>query len=143
MCPHCGESSQANAPEMGNMNPRAMKGIVMCMKCKHHQPWISRGGGGSQIATSYCRRCGKRNRFYPGRFGPAGQLTETRGRPPAVYFRHRPSWTITRQLTSESRARNRGTIVDEDDLAFQETEEFKDRVQNRIDELQKLKEALE
>jgi len=120
-----------------------MKGIVMCMKCKHHQPWISRGGGGSQIATSYCRKCGKRNRFYPGRFGPAGQLTETRGRPPAVFFRRRPNWTITLQLTSESRARNRGSIVDEDELMFQETEEFKDRVQKRIDDLQKVKEALE
>jgi hypothetical protein len=43
----------------------------------------------------------------------------------------------------ESRARNRGTIVDEDDLSFQETQAFKDRVQKRIDELQKVKEALE
>ena len=47
------------------------------------------------------------------------------------------------QMTTESRARNRGSIVDEDELAFQETQDFKDRVQNRIDELQKLKEALE
>jgi hypothetical protein len=46
-------------------------------------------------------------------------------------------------LTSESRARNRGSIVDEDELMFQETEEFKDRVQKRIDDLEKVKEALE
>ncbi len=70
-------------------------------------------------------------------------MTETRGRPPAVFFRRRPNWTIILQMTTESRARNRGSIVDEDELAFQETQEFKDRVQNRIDELQKLKEALE
>ncbi len=47
------------------------------------------------------------------------------------------------QMTTESRARNRGSIVDEDELAFQETQEFKDRVQERIDQLQKMKEALE
>ena len=121
-----------------------MKGIVMCQKCKHHQPWISRKNWSSgKIATSNCRKCGKRNRFYPHRFGPAGQLTETRGRPPAVFFRRRPEWTIVLQMTSESRARNRGSIVDEDELAFRETEEFKDRVQERIDQLQKMKEALE
>ena len=70
-------------------------------------------------------------------------MTETRGRPPAVFFRRRPRWTIPVQMISESRARNRGSIVDEDELAFQETEEFKDRVQERIDQLQKMKEALE
>ena len=47
------------------------------------------------------------------------------------------------QLISESRARNRGSIDDEEELAFQETEEFRERVQNRIEELQKVKEALE
>jgi len=70
-------------------------------------------------------------------------LNETRGRKPAVYFRRRPEWTIHLQMASESRARNRGSIVEEDELEFQETEDFKDRVQKRIDELQKVKEALE
>jgi hypothetical protein len=45
-------------------------------------------------------------------------------------------------MASESRARNRGSIVDEEELMFQETQDFKDRVQNRIDELQKVKDAL-
>ena len=121
-----------------------MRGIVMCQKCKHHQPWISRSGWTSgNIATSNCRKCEKRNRFYPHRFGIGGNLTETRGRPPAVVFRKRPSWTITLQMISECRARNRGYGVDEDELMAQETEEFRERVQNRIQQLQNLKEALE
>jgi hypothetical protein len=121
-----------------------MKGIVLCQKCKHHQPWISQSRYQlGNIATSNCRKCGKRNRFYPHRFGSQGNLVERRGRKPAVHFRRRPDWTIILQLTSESRARNRGSIVDEEELAFQETEEFRERVQERIDHLLKVKEALE
>jgi membrane protease subunit (stomatin/prohibitin family) len=129
-----------NQPEMG-----MMKGIVMCQACKHHQPWASKGQNRhpKTIATSNCHKCGKRNRFYPNRFRGDGKLTETRGRKPAVYFRRRPEWTIHLQMASESRARNRGSIVDEDELMFQETEEFKDRVQKRIEELEEIKEALE
>jgi len=72
-----------------------------------------------------------------------GLLHETRGRKPAVMFRRRPEWTIHLQMLLESRARNRGSIVDEEELVFQETADFKDRVQKRIDLLQLVKEALE
>lgn len=116
----------------------------MCMACRHHQPWISRSGySAGKIATSNCMKCGRRNRFYPDRFHSAGHLNETRGRKPAVHFRRRPEYTIPLQMTSESRARNRGSIVDEDELMFRETQEFKDRVQQRIDDLQRMKEGLE
>jgi hypothetical protein len=46
-------------------------------------------------------------------------------------------------MIAECRARNRGYGVDEDEMMSQETEEFRERVQNRINELQKVKEALE
>jgi hypothetical protein len=95
-----------------------------------------------QIATSNCRKCGRRNRFHPRRFGIGGNLTETRGRPPAVFFRRRPEWTISLQLTSESRARNRGSIVDEDELIEKETQRFRDSVQERIDELEEMKKKI-
>lgn len=117
-----------------------MRGIVMCQACKHHQPWLSRKE--RQIATSNCKKCGRRNRFHPRRFGSGGILTETRGRPPAVFFRRRPEWTITLQMVSESRARNRGSIVDEEELIDFETRRFRDSVQERIDELEKMKERI-
>jgi len=87
--------------------------------------------------------CNRRNRFYPRRFGIGGGLTETRGRPPAVVFRRRPSWTIRQQLTSESRMRNRGSIIDEDELIAQETERLRERVNKRIEDLELIKEGLE
>ena len=93
-------------------------------------------------ASSSCRQCGKRNRFYPQRFGIGGNITETRGRPPAVVFRRRPSWTIIQALTAESRQRNHGVITDEDELIEEETQRFRDSVQKRIDELEELKEGL-
>jgi len=93
-------------------------------------------------ASSSCQNCGRRNRFYPQRFGIGGNITETRGRPPAVVFRRRPSWTISKQLTAECRARNRGSIEDEDELVMKETEALRDRVQKRIQELEELKEGL-
>ena len=46
-------------------------------------------------------------------------------------------------MLKESKWRNRGKDGDEDELVFQETEDFKHRVQKKIDELQKVKEALE
>jgi len=122
-----------------------IKGIIMCKACKHHQPWSGRGMGRFEYddpASSSCQNCGRRNRFYPQRFGIGGNITETRGRPPAVVFRRRPSWTISKQLTAECRARNRGSIEDEDELVSRETEALRDRVQKRIEELEELKEGL-
>ena len=113
-----------------------MRGIVMCMNCKHHQGWIARSGWRlGKIACSNCRKCGKRNRFYPHRWGDHGQLTETRGRKPAVWFRRRPEWTIPRQMNEESKHRNRGSIVDLEEQMAKETLSFRERVQNRIDEV--------
>jgi hypothetical protein len=42
----------------------------------------------------------------------------------------------------ESRARNRGSIVDEEELILVETQRFRDSVQERIDELEKMKERI-
>ena len=96
-----------------------MRGIVMCMNCKHHQGWIARSGWKpGSIATSNCRRCSRRNRFYPHRFASHGVLTETRGRKPAVWFRYRPDHTIPLQLNEESRRRNRGENIEEQFSTF-------------------------
>ena len=45
-------------------------------------------------------------------------------------------------MVSESRARNRGSIVDEEELIEFETRRFRDSVQERIDELEKMKERI-
>jgi hypothetical protein len=113
----------------------------MCKTCNHHQPWQGRGLT-TRPSSSQCRQCDRRNRFYPRRFGIGGNITETRGRPPAVVFRRRPSWTIIQALVMESRQRNHGVIEDEDELILQETHRLRDRVQKRIEDLELLKEGL-
>ena len=45
-------------------------------------------------------------------------------------------------LAAESRARNRGSIIDEDELIAQETERLRERVQKRIEDLELIEKEL-
>jgi len=113
-----------------------MRGIIMCMSCRHHQPWLARRKCNG-ISGSICMKCGRRNRFWPSRFNARGELLETRGRPAAVIFRRRPEHTIHLQLLEESRHRNAGSFVHIDEESFQTADLFEDRQAKRIYEMLK------
>jgi len=117
-----------------------MRGIIMCMSCRHHQPWISRWIC-EGISSSICMKCGRRNRFWPHRFNARGELLETRGRKHSVIFRIRPDWTIHLQLLEESRHRNAGSFVQVIEGTFLAADLFEDRRARRI--LDVLKEEFE
>ena len=70
---------------------------------------------------------------------------QQRGRKNAVDFYPRPAHDPARALAAEARARNLrfrvGVTVDEDEIVSQETLSFRERVQERIDELTRLKDS--
>ncbi len=121
------------------------RGIVKCNNCNHFQGWVaSRKWKGPRAAT-YCRNCGRRNRFRPMAYLPNGQRCsglQQRGRKNACDFYPRPKHDPSRALAAEARARNLrfrvGVTIDEDELVVQETLSFADRVQERIDSLRAL-----
>jgi len=113
-----------------------MRGIIMCMSCRHHQPWISRWIC-EGISSSICMKCGRRNRFWPHRFNARGELLETRGRKHSVIFRRRPEHTIHLQLLEESRHRNAGSFVNVEDDQFRTGDLSEDRAARRIYEMLK------
>ena len=124
------------------------RGIVRCNNCGWYQPWIASNNWSGPRAASYCRKCGRRNRFRPAIYLPNGQRVaglESRGRKNAVDFYGRPNHDPRRALIAEAKARNLrsrvGVIVDEDELVVQETLSFADRVQERIDSLRDLVES--
>lgn len=120
-------------------------GIVKCCNCNWFQPWHASNNWKGPRAASYCRKCGRRNRFRPDSYLPNGQRCAglpSRGRKNAVDFYPRPRHDPLRALAAESKARNirlrTGVSVEEEELVVQETLSFAERVQERIDSLRAL-----
>ena len=121
------------------------RGIVKCNNCNWFQPWCASNNWRGPRAASYCRKCGRRNRFRPDRYLPNGQRCAglpSRGRKNAVDFYPRPGHDPRRALIAEAKARNirlqAGSNVEEEELVRQETLSFADRVQERIDSLRQM-----
>lgn len=124
------------------------RGIVKCNNCHWFQPWIASNNWRGPRAASYCRKCGRRNRFRPDIYLHNGQRmagVTSRGRKSSCDFYPRPRHDPRRALIAEAKARNirlrTGISIDEEELVVQETLSFAERVQERIDSLRDLIES--
>lgn len=119
------------------------RGIVRCSSCGWFQPWFSKSLS-PKVGDSSCRKCGRRNRFKPDAYATDGSRRSgfRHGRKSAVAFFSRPDWDPKKALAAEAQARNlrakEGVFVDIDAMIAQERERLRERVQNRVDQLQEL-----